>query len=1098
MLKYYLFFLFGESLRAKAELNSRRAIAQSEHGNQYARDPFRTALFAIGKHWGRFTFGCTAALGIGTAVGAFTNNVEWGLSVRGDWDEFHVVLLSINHAILGAQSSFIGLVFPIVITLVDSVTSGRLGFSGKLKIFLSETEANGTAVTSIALIASIVLFSAIAPQLANSTLGILTAIHTLWALFNLAAIVRFLNRAIAYFDPLERFNMLRSYFVNTAWPRSLALNFMQAEWRDLTDRWQRDRDEHGLSDYALGNNPETVTVTIAAAFQGTVYDVNTRLLSSIIHDIWKRSQDGRKLEGLSLVAAPGERFVQGLTVGRFLPGAVLLESDRKWFNRAYRVEAASSASSTAIVMDLIRDFASDLSDLKNAGRLNEFERLAEEGADFVALAFAVAGNYATAPSSQSYYRSHAEDWSFAFFDDTFSAALGSLVEDPRYFQIASFLPYRVFARTPAVVRGAIEHVSLKAYQRLGIGLVKQNVGLTASRDRVVGTGSGVEQETTLRRSWHAFISPWEHMLGDLAKQATSELEWAEIVARTHSINEHVEVTVSLAFYAALRDEPRSAHWCADMLLKWPSTLNQYMRDHDGIWSGHPEALTLVDLQAEFSVLVDGFGLSDLEPSVDPNHPTKQLQLGTVRTALQNLWTDHRTLLLSIILRLIEDQSSPARVGILKQLIIGDSLDEGRHASRDLPKATPGKILASVFRMHLSAEYVDQSYSGKLSWFVESLNRMTEPDMVAGRVYAGSGDRGIASLVPWTCKALVLSALVHNATNLITREVRQTITALQDHGQRSRFLGTLRSIRASIGELNREQMVAHYGRFVGTVQPDEVTAKIEQVGQQINDLIEEITAAETADFENAEIDEKKLNSIGLLASEAIANPAKRQFPIGHFEELEIVDDFGDLESSPMNLNLNNWDRGTVTVERLEPQNILDDEAWWQSLVEESLANRLLDDVLARTDLSDATADTLEHLWELVREKARKMTEDDLRPILIVPGRAEPKWISDWAWRKERRPDDVTISHADDQPPGYIYHLNELPVFHAQIAPGFVYLLPSASFGVAKFKSTPSGFICVSFAPDPNNVRKGTLTLHYERAISQPPDLTGIRISYKPDQ
>lgn len=222
-------------------------------------------------------------------MSALISDIPWGPRTPGGLEDYFRDLQSLNLTILGIQASFIGLVFPIVITLADSLSSGRIGLSGRISIFLKETEANGTAFSSVMLIIVVLAQALFLPQWPDRVIAAVTFGNVLWATFNLWLIVRFLTEAIRYLQPQNRRQMINRYIANTALPELLTSMEMRRAFDTLVSTLPGDLDAE-FTVFALSRASNSKTVRASNTLDVIVHDVRPRRLRRAVNQIDARSK----------------------------------------------------------------------------------------------------------------------------------------------------------------------------------------------------------------------------------------------------------------------------------------------------------------------------------------------------------------------------------------------------------------------------------------------------------------------------------------------------------------------------------------------------------------------------------------------------------------------------------------------------------------------------------------------------------------------------------------------------------------------------------------------------------------------------------------
>ena len=145
-----------------------------------------------------------------------------------------VDFIPISGAILGAQATLIGLVFPLVIAFVGLLNQSRASFASRLTIYIESSVAVFAGVSSLLLcvaIAAQLLFVAPMPRPAGIAV---TGINLLWFVINVTTLAYFVLRTIVFLHPAKRLPITRAYVANVVWPRELSEVVLYNRWGNAT------------------------------------------------------------------------------------------------------------------------------------------------------------------------------------------------------------------------------------------------------------------------------------------------------------------------------------------------------------------------------------------------------------------------------------------------------------------------------------------------------------------------------------------------------------------------------------------------------------------------------------------------------------------------------------------------------------------------------------------------------------------------------------------------------------------------------------------------------------------------------------------------
>ena len=98
-------------------------------------------LAFVRRHWRVSLLVAIALYGVVGTITALVPPTDYGPQIPGDLADYFRDLQTINLALLGAQATLLGLVYPLVIALVGMLFETRSSTGHRLQIYFSETEA---------------------------------------------------------------------------------------------------------------------------------------------------------------------------------------------------------------------------------------------------------------------------------------------------------------------------------------------------------------------------------------------------------------------------------------------------------------------------------------------------------------------------------------------------------------------------------------------------------------------------------------------------------------------------------------------------------------------------------------------------------------------------------------------------------------------------------------------------------------------------------------------------------------------------------------------------------------------------------------------
>lgn len=226
----------------------------------------------------------------------------YGPQIPSDVVDYYRDLQTINLALLGAQATLLGLVYPLVIALVGMLFETRSSTGHRLQIYFTETEAASVGGLALTFIAALAAQSLIYGQIPLKIVGAITVLNVLWFTVNLAALTFFVLRSLEFIQPTRRVDLAHSYIANTAW---------NAQLRDLllTNRWVHAAEygylpaDPAVSDFTI--TPfvrETALVTRTFTAPRRLHDVRFGVLSIALRARYSRQRSSGVEEETTLAA----------------------------------------------------------------------------------------------------------------------------------------------------------------------------------------------------------------------------------------------------------------------------------------------------------------------------------------------------------------------------------------------------------------------------------------------------------------------------------------------------------------------------------------------------------------------------------------------------------------------------------------------------------------------------------------------------------------------------------------------------------------------------------------------------------------------------
>lgn len=190
----------------------------------------RRMLAFVRRHWRVSLLVAIALYGVVGTITALVPPTDYGPQIPGDLADYFRDLQTINLALLGAQATLLGLVYPLVIALVGMLFETRSSTGHRLQIYFSETEAASVGGLALTYIAFVALQSLLYAQLELKVVGAITVLNVIWFAINLLGLAFFVLRSLDFIQPTRRVRLTRSYIANIAWRDQLRGLMLANRW----------------------------------------------------------------------------------------------------------------------------------------------------------------------------------------------------------------------------------------------------------------------------------------------------------------------------------------------------------------------------------------------------------------------------------------------------------------------------------------------------------------------------------------------------------------------------------------------------------------------------------------------------------------------------------------------------------------------------------------------------------------------------------------------------------------------------------------------------------------------------------------------------
>jgi hypothetical protein len=252
---------------------------------------------------------------------------------------------------------------------------------------------------------------------------------------------------------------------------------------------------------------------------------------------------------------------------------------------------------------------------------------------------------------------------------------------------------------------------------------------------------------------------------------------------------------------------------------------------------------------------------------------------------------------------------------------------------------------------------------------------------------------------------------------------------------------------------------------------------------IGAYLDVLSARRDERIRTATIDPSRLREIALAASKTGFDKKSGAVSIGLFQEVAQTAQA-----------LQTWTyrerhaRGEFTTP-LMAQLASNEESWWAETMREYAAAVVLHDVLTTAPLEEVSCNTPEAWWSAVKAAAGVIEAAGGTPIVLVANLAAPGWLNDWLWpipgsSGAKRPADLYVERSsEDVGPGYVMHLNQLPVFRAPVEATCSYVMPIDILRRVEFTEfAPSQTVLVEFEDDQSDPWNGVISASIARRVT----------------
>lgn len=1018
-------------------------------------------------------------------------SAPWGPRVPASIDDYFRDFQTINLALMGAQATLLGLVYPLVIALVSLLFQEATARGARLNVYFKETEATAVGGMALLFIAIVSAQSPLYGQIPIRVVAAATVVNILWFTANLVGLAFFVRSSLDFVRPVGRHRMLESYLANTAWPAQFMATVRANRLQGAqTYGYLADPVEAG----AVGLiNPYEFDPPLARkrlAQPRILVDVAFGRLNAVLQGQKRGSTRGRKPAALTFTPSIDVTYPDGSVVLARGTGA-LPPAEHFVLGHAYRFGRPARKDPSSLTQDLLSELVASAQAQFEAGSYDHFDVRLEEATQLHVRLYELAAsprvpggdpfNYATIEDG---WESLGLSWA-APYRALLQRAGDRIDREPRFFERLIYLPSRLHRRirsvAPAEARTALFH--LAAIPALALldraGQEKAGAATPAAPAPAVFSLQGASGEK-YKRFWINYVGGWESFgeaLGATDRGDGDQIGWDELRRLTDDLFRHLSDTALLTARAAQIGETQAIGWTADMLMKWQSRATRRLGDDHGGWALYRPLLTLRHAKLSWSEI-------EAAPLTLQNQP--KAPGGVFAALMENAWFDTVVMTLSNLLAKCPDpvggvipDSGAGRASLA--LYHNRSFDPGASSHEQTRPMEAGVLLRSLLRRADRAT----GYGADLDGITERIDRLDGPHYVSGRVYGWSGsdvDGAYADpqIVLLASTVAVSSARRRGAFEL-GEDTRRLLLPDEDTARRG-ILDHLRDFlrRADDVDLPRASGLLSllFERAVDVAEAEERVAAVKDMLIACRAVIE---TERVATLQTAVFDPERIAALESKIAETAFTPSG--FPLALFGEVGST----ERPLTAFTFRIGGLRRGVYTMPQLEDP-YTDGDDYLRQHYTPMVASRVLLDALRARPAVRRSPRTAAGWWRSVKEGVAAVRAAGMSPLIIRGARNEPSWMVDWHYdlTGTSRPSDMQLEYRAGSGDGYDFHINEIPVYSDLGAQDATWIVAREMFTRVEFEDFGQGrMVRAQLTIDAADPWKASLAIEWGRQVTVAP-------------
>lgn len=1028
-----------------------------------------------------FYFGAVAATWLSPPV-------SWGPQFPPSAEDYFRDFQTINLALMGAQATLLGLVYPLVIALVSLLFQETAARGARLNVYFKETEATVVGGMALLFVAVIGVQSPLYGQVPVKAVATATILNILWFTANLVGLAFFVRSSLNFVRPSGRHRMLESYLANTAWPAQFLATVRANRLQGAQSYgYLSDPAEVGLGGLINRYGFDAPIARKVLRRPRVLVDVAFGRLNAVLRSQTRRAARGQTPAALTFSPSIDTNYPQGSVALARGTGA-LSAAEALMLNWAYRFGPPDKRDPSSLTQDLLSELVASAQTQFEVGNFDQFDARLREATELHVRLYELAMSPRPKDGAAFNYAAIEEGWTSlgmawaAAYRALLHRAGDRIEREPRFFESLVYLPSRLHWRigktVPAEARGALFHLAaipaLALLDRAGQERADATPhGATAPAVFNVQGASGEKY----KRFWINYVGGWESF-GEALSAVTRDDEhlpgWDELRLLTDDLFRHLSDTALLTARAAQIGEKQAIGWTADMLMKWRTRTIRRLGNDRGGWSLHRPLLTLRHAKLVWN---------EIEAAPLSLHDEPKVPAGVFGAIMENAWFDTVVMTLSSLLAKCPEpvggaipDTGAARVSLA--LYQNQSFDPGASTHPQARLIETGTLLRSLLRRADRAT----GYGAEMDGITDGIDRLEGPNYVSGRVYGWSGSEdGIAFADP---QIVLLASTVtllpsrRRGVFEIGEDTRRLLLPTEDAGRR-RILDHLRDFlrRAEAIDVPRASALLSL-LLERVVDVPEAEARIAAVNEMLVACRAVIESERLVTLRDAVFDPDRIAALESCIAETAFTQA--DFPLTLFREVGRVarplDRFTFRETGLR--------RGIYTLPQLEdPYSDGDDHLrqYYTPLV----ASRVLLDALQSHPSVRKSPRTPAGWWRAVKEGIEAVRSAGMTPLIILGDGNGPSWIADWKYDLSgaSRPPDMQLERRAGLGDRYDFHLNEVPVYSDIGAQDATWVVAHEMFARVEFEVFGNGrMVRADFTVDATDPWKTSLAVEWGRAVT----------------